>query len=548
MTDQITIHRARHVRTLDPARPVTEAVAVSDGTVIATGSVDELASYGDTSIDDTFADKVILPGFVEAHSHILEGGLWAFEYVGWFDRTGPDGALRQGIRTYGALIDRLSALSAAIDDPTETLIVWGFDPIYFDGPRLTREHLDMVAPSRPVFVFHASGHLATVNTALMEAEGFVDIGTTEGVPTDGDGRPLGELQEPAAMSLASSAIGTLFGSMHSREAIERLALLAQRSGCTTVTELGVVRVADAGQRRLWHEVLDDDDQPLRISLLHGALGDLRDPADIAAFMVELRSESTEKVHYGIVKLILDGSIQGFTARLNPPGYFGGQPNGLWLLPFERVDALVAALHAAHVTVHAHCNGDEAVDVFADAVEAAQAGHSWADHRHTVQHCQLTTQAQYRRMSALGMNANIFSNHIYYWGDQHRSMTVGPARAAAMDACATAHREGVRFSIHSDAAITPLGHLHTMWCAVNRLTASGFVLGEHERIPAELALSAATIDAAHQLRLDHRIGSLEPGKWADMVALHNDPIEVEPEAIRDIGVAGTVVAGRPFPNE
>ena len=108
--------------------------------------------------------------------------------------------------------------------------------------------------------------------------------------------------------------------------------------------------------------------------------------------------------------------------------------------------------------------------------------------------------QYRKMASLGMNANIFSNHIFYWGDQHAEITLGAQRAAAMDACATAERENVKFSIHSDAPITPMSQLHTIWCAVNRQTASGKILGPNERIGVHKAIEACTIDAAHQLRL------------------------------------------------
>jgi predicted amidohydrolase YtcJ len=246
-------------------------------------------------------------------------------------------------------------------------------------------------------------------------------------------------------------------------------------------------------------------------------------------------------------MVLDGSIQGFTARLNPPGYLPApdgtaRPNGIWLITPERFAAWFEAFHRAHVTVHTHVNGDEAVDLLLDTAERALADHSWLDHRHTAQHTQLTTAAQYRRMAALGMCANIFSNHIFYWGDQHRAVTVGPDRAARMDACATADREGVRYSVHSDASVTPLGSLHTMWCAVNRVTASGEVLGPHERISVDRALRAVTIDAAHQLRLDHEIGSIEAGKLADFVALAEDPYDVDPMALKDIEVRGTVVGG------
>ncbi|MGH1490589.1 MAG: amidohydrolase family protein, partial [Acidimicrobiales bacterium] len=133
----------------------------------------------------------------------------------------------------------------------------------------------------------------------------------------------------------------------------------------------------------------------------------------------------------------------------------------------------------------------------------------------------------------------------YWGDQHRDFTVGPERARGMDACATAMREGVSFSIHSDAPVTPLGHLHTAWCAVNRVTASGEVLGEEERIPAYDALHAITLGAAHQIKMDHEVGSIEAGKQADFAILDDDPLAVDPMLIKDIGVWGTVLGGVAF---
>ena len=115
----------------------------------------------------------------------------------------------------------------------------------------------------------------------------------------------------------------------------------------------------------------------------------------------------------------------------------------------------------------------------------------------------------------------------------------------MEPAATAEREGVSFSLHSDANVTPLGQLHTMWCAVNRVTPSGRVLGEHERISPHSALRSVTLGSAHQLHLDHEFGTLECGKAADFTVLEDDPLTVDPMAIRDIGVWGTVVGGVPF---
>ena len=124
--------------------------------------------------------------------------------------------------------------------------------------------------------------------------------------------------------------------------------------------------------------------------------------------------------------------------------------------------------------------------------------------------------------------------------------MGPERANALEPCASALREGVSFSIHSDANVTPLGHLHTMWCAVNRLTPKGRVLGEIEKISAYEALRAVTISAAYQMHMDHEIGSLEAGKRADFAILGDDPLTVDPMEIKDIPVWGTVLGGVLYP--
>lgn len=548
-----TIFRARRVVTLDHAVPTAEAVAVRDGRILGVGSVEQLRSaWGPLSLDETFADAVVLPGFVEAHSHSFEGAIWAWEYVGYFPRLGPDGVERPGCRTFDELLDVLRRLDAQLDDPEESLVVWGFDPIYFPGERLAARHLDAVSTTRPICVLHASLHLVTVNTALMEregfADGFADGLAVEGVPTDGSGRPVGELQELAGMSLARREMLALLGATSDPAAIRRFAAMARLVGCTTVTELGATRLTTDADLALWTETTAAPGFPARmVPLFNPARAFSGSAEDAAAHVVELRQRSTDKVRFGLVKIVLDGSIQGFTARLNPPGYLphaDGTPrgNGIWLVTPEQFREWFEAFHRAHVTVHTHVNGDEAVDLLLETVEAALAGHSWLDHRHTAQHTQLTTAAQYRRMAALGMCANIFSNHVYYWGDQHAAVTVGPDRAARMDACATADREGVRYSVHSDASVTPLGSLHTMWCAVNRVTASGEVLGPAERIGVDRALRAVTIDAAHQLRMDHEIGSIEAGKLADFVALADDPYDVDPMALKDLEVLGTVVAG------
>ena len=541
-TSPTTVFSARIIHTLDPAAPSGSAVAVRDGRFLAVGDANDLVATYDGTIDDTVADKVLLPGFVEAHSHRDTGGIWQFTYVGYEPRVDPDGRLWPGCTTFDAVVERLSEADRMLADPDEPLLAWGLDPIFWPGERLDRRQLDTVSTTRRIFVTHSNMHLATVNSVLMEVEGITPDTVAEGVPKDGSGWPTGELQEFPAMALAGSAFRSFFGRQRSDEAVQMFGRAARNVGITTVTDLGTSNLLDEAIVRQWTS-LADEAFPIRAAMFHGALMSAPDGDEAcAAAMVDLKQQSTERIRFGNVKLLLDGSIQGGTARLRWPGYFHGGPNGIWLIAPDQYAERLAPYHRAGLQVHTHANGDEAVDVLLDGLEQVQRAYPMPDHRHTVQHCQLTTPGQYRRMQALGMCANVFANHTWFWGDQHRDITVGPDRAARMNATRTALNLGVPLSIHSDSPVSPLGSLHVAWAAVNRLTPSGRILGPDERITVAEALHAITMGAAWQLRMEDDIGSITPQKFADCAVLEADPFEVDPVELRDVPVWGTMSGG------
>ena len=535
------IYPARAIHTMDPSRPTAQAVAVQDGRVLAVGSLDELSILPDYTVDNTFADKVLLPGFVEAHSHGITGGLWMHTYCGYFDQTDPQGKTWPGCKNISDVLDRLRQVEAALQDPNEPLLAWGMDPIYFSGERLIGIHLDQVSTTREILVMHASLHLATVNNALMAAQNITPDTTMEGVPKDGLGWPIGELQEPAAMALAGPVFRSFWGRPRSDESMQSLGQLANRAGITTLTDLGDPTSTDPATIAQWRNIVESDEFPARLSIFN-----LANPATDPQAVAATQQESSDKLRFGHVKIVLDGSIQGYTARLNWPGYLEDRPNGLWLVPPEQVTDLLRPFHEAGLLVHVHCNGDQAVDVFLNSVQDLLSETPQFDHRYTVQHSQLTTPAQYQRIKSLGLCANIFSNHTWYWGDQHVTSTVGPDRAARMNAARTALDLGVPLSMHCDAPVTPLGSLHVAWSAVNRITASGHLLGPNERITVHEALQAITVGAAYQLKMDHEIGSIAPGKFADLAVLEADPYQEDPMELRNIGVWGTMVGGKTHP--
>jgi predicted amidohydrolase YtcJ len=181
----------------------------------------------------------------------------------------------------------------------------------------------------------------------------------------------------------------------------------------------------------------------------------------------------------------------------------------------------------------------------DAIEKLLSEHPRVDHRHTLQHCQMADARQLARAAKLGMCVNFFSNHIYYWGDAHYAQTMGADRANRMNAANTALTLGITFGLHSDAPITQLNPLFTAWCATQRKTASGRVLGETERIPLDAALRAITLGAAYTIGMDDVVGSIEVGKFADFAVLDEDPYDVPAEQLAQLRVWGTMLGGIVF---
>lgn len=546
MAAPFTIFRAREIVTMNPSNPSATHVAVRDGRILGAGPLDELTVWGDHVVDDTFAELVLVPGMIDVHAHVMEGAMWALDYIGYFPRTDPDGVRRGGLRSIDEVVAHLRAVDASMPDPTEPIVCWGLDPIYFPGERLVAAHLDTVSTERPILALHASLHVATVNTAMLRLAGITADTETEGVVRGPDGQPNGELQEAPAMMLTPVLL-RLMHLLSDETSYHRLGRIARNAGITTIGDLGGQSMASPAIADTVARVVNDPTFPVRmVQYCVPAFGSA--PADDGVVIERFRAlqaTSTDKLRYGGIKIVADGSIQGYTAVLRWPGYVTGAPNGLWQVPPHRLPEMVAAYHRAGINVHVHCNGDAIVDAFVDAVDLALRDHAWLDHRHTVQHCQLASAAQFRRMANLGMCANLFANHLWFWGDQHFESTVGPERAHRMEAAATALREGVHISLHSDANVTPLGQLHTMWCVMNRVTPSGRVLGPAERIGAYDALHAVTVDAAYQMHLDHDRGSIEVGKLADFTVLGANPLTVEPMAVRDIPVWGTVVGGVPY---
>ena len=247
---------------------------------------------------------------------------------------------------------------------------------------------------------------------------------------------------------------------------------------------------------------------------------------------------------GSVKLFQDGSIQGLTAALSEPYHNKPGFKGDLIMPQETLDELVEKYHGLGFQMAIHANGDQAIESVLRAIERADGIHPGRrDNRHMIIHCQTASDNQILRMKAQGVLPNYFVNHVYYWGDRHESLFLGPERAARLDPLRSTLDQGLRFVLHSDLPVTPVDPLFSMHTAVNRVTRQGKVLGPEQRISPDEALKAYTINAAYSSFEEDIKGSIAPGKLADFTVLSDNPLKVNPAKIKDIQVLRTVVGGR-----
>jgi predicted amidohydrolase YtcJ len=345
-----TIFAARKIITMNPSRPHATHVAVREGRILGVGSLDDLQRWGPHTRDDRFADKVLMPGLVEGHSHASEGTMWRFVYCGYFDRTDPNGKTWTGVRDTEAVIALLAEAHAR--NTEGPLTGWALDPIYYaEGRRMTRADLDRVSMDRPIGVMHASGHIMNVNSRALELAGMLRKGVNHpGVPIGDDGLPTGEMKGPDAMTPLGRHVGLDRGLLAADEAgVRDFARLCVRKGVTTATDLANLLPDPAVS--MMAALGAEPDFPARLVSLR-VLRDLGPKATIE-HAAALRSRSNDLMRFGIVKIVVDGSIQGFSARLRWPGYFNGAGPGLWYVTPEHLrEALETALQLG-VQVHTH---------------------------------------------------------------------------------------------------------------------------------------------------------------------------------------------------
>ena len=549
--ERIKVYGARRIHTMDPGRPTATAIAVADGRIVSVGTLQSMQPWLRRvahDIDDRFKDDILMPGFIDPHTHLrLSGTYMGLNYVGPIASYGLDGPVA-GLPTRVDVLERLKALVEARNDPDSPIITWGYDP-GMQGGHLDRDMLDEISDQVPIWMLSYAPHIVYTNTPMMERTGVTDDTTAHGIGRYPDGRLNGWFIETRAVGQATRPVlREVYRAGFGQAALWRQAEVAVRNGITSVADLAWGLESFEKEWIDHDKVVNDPAYPLRMLLIpFDARLVAKFGADRFDYLNSMRAQGTDKLAVHGVKFINDGSYPSMTLRLNFPGYLDGEQGLTGETPWEDMVECMLPYWQAGIQIHSHANGDQTVDMTLDTLAALQLRHPRFDHRFTIEHYCISTVAQGRRLAALGGLASVNPYFVHYRSLIHADSGFGPDRAEATARLGSLAQAGVTFALHSDfnLVVGPMAPLTAAWVAVNRIAADNeTVMAPGERISVDRALRAITVDAAFVLRRDHEIGSLEVGKLADLAILGADPYEVPPGSLRDIPVKGTIVGGVP----
>jgi predicted amidohydrolase YtcJ len=564
------------ILTMAGARPAyVEALVVKDGKIDFAGrKADALERAGAEAKRIDLMGKTLLPGFIDAHGHIVD---YTLRWVAPDLSPPPVGDVTSIADIQGKIAKFIVDTKAT---PDTLILSQGYDDgLIAEKRHPVRADLDTISADIPIVVIHSSGHLVVANSAALKKVGYTkDTKDPPGgvIRRDANGEPNGVLEEKAAYAIlplvkppAPAEQMRYFEEIQAWYA--SLGVTTAQDGISSPANIAFLREASRQDKlildivsypmwTLFEKVMSGEQKLDNVEIYppgsmanagRGLASDAPTTAkpDLDTAKAKIKIGLYEG-HYKIggVKLSADGSPQGKTAYMTKPYVHPpeGQPRDYRAYPVieqPEMDRWFEASYKYNVPLLVHVNGDAAIDVLIASVEKARAKHGAKDMRPVAIHAQFARHDQIDRMKKLGIFPSFFSAHAYFWGDWHINETMGKDRAFGLSPMAYAGSKDVKFSNHTDSPVVPPDMLMLTWTAVNRLSRTGVIVGPNERATPYVALKALTDWAAWQYFEEKTKGTLEAGKRADMVVLLSNPLRVDPAAIKDISVIETIKDGK-----
>ncbi len=521
--------------TVDKDFDQPEAVLVRDGKILQIGYLNDLEiEFNSSGVRVDLLGRCLLPGFIDAHSHPL----WAAK-----TRGAPVVDVRaETVPTYAALLAKVKR-RVAVAKPGEYLLFFGLDAqLHPDMEMPTRELLDEIAPNNPIGIQTSNCHALFMNSAGFNACGIdenFETPTGSIIERDNNGRPTGKIEE----AITWRALETFYGAWGDDRLSDEFKVSINdliQNGITTVTEHLYMPFYKAYYLNALKKKL-----PLpRVAAYQ--------QATTADMSVENLLIGEDRLWMAGVKIHADGSpFIGNIWLTQPyleseitlekmhlkPGHTGSTN-----YPQEYFEKMVYTYFEEGWQMTVHTQGDRTIDMVLDLVEELLKKNPRPDHRFRLEHCALMRSDQVERAHNLGVLCSFFINHITHWGAPIEDALFGPERAAHYMPAGSAVRQGMRISLHADTPMTDPSALQLMQAATTRLAGDGRCLGEEECIDIETALRSVTIDAAYQIGMEEKLGSITPGKYADFVILESNPLLSVPTSLANIEVEATYLAG------
>lgn len=518
-----------------------EAVAIKDGKIIFAGSRKqaELLKGSGTAMHD-LKGKTLIPGFIDAHSHITMG-------ADAINQANLNPAPVGNVSDIEDIVVEMKKLQKRLNTKAgDWLIGSGYDQDFLKEKRHPDcDDLDRAFPDNPVVLLHTSGHMLVANSAAMKLAGINKntkdpVGGTIVRKSDGSNEPNGLCQEMGAMVFMPFLSKPLSLDQEIQKMVDAQKYYAS-CGVTTAND----GLTSADKMKILEETVKQHKFVIDVIALP-----MFSLADELVGKQKVRwGEYHNGLKYQGLKMTVDGSPQGKTAYLTQ-SYLTPVPGcthdckGFSNLTQDQVNDLFVLCYSKGVQVFSHCNGDAAVDMMIKAHQFAENRLKVKDknRRTTIIHSQIMRPDQLWVYKQEGLIPSFFTNHTFYWGDVHR-MNLGKDRAAYISPMKSACDNGIICTNHTDYTVTPMDQLFLLWTSVNRISRSGKVIGQKECITPYQGLQALTIHAAYQYFEEDSKGSIRKGKVADFAILDKNPLKVDKRQIKSIQVVETIKKGK-----
>lgn len=512
------------ILTMEDASLYAEAVCVENGRILAVGSFDDVMQYkkdGDQMID--LKGKTMLPGFIDAHSHFV----------------GAANAMTQcdlsGCGSFAEIIDTMKAFAQKRKLTEDSWIIGcNYDQNFLKEKRHPDRYvLDEISRTNPVLLIHASSHMGVTNSRGLKIAQIDEH--TEDCAGGKYGRventqiPNGYMEEKAFIEFQAHL------PMTSMEELMYLIGEAQKM----YASYGVTTVQDGMVAKPLFQLLKYASGAGLLKLDVVGYADVMTASDLPEAEPEYAGQYKDHFKMGGFKVFLDGSPQGRTAWMTTPYEGDDTYCGYPIHSDEKLREYIAVALDKKQQLLAHCNGDAAAEQYISQFEKELEARGEKDSNRAVMvHAQLVRKDQLGRMKAIGMIPSFFVAHTYYWGDIHIK-NFGAQRGSQISPVKDALEDGMKFTFHQDTPVVPPDMMRTVSCAVNRVSRTGQVIGENQRIPVLDALKAITSYAAYQYHEEQEKGTIAVGKYADFVVLDKNPLETDVKALADIQVLMTL---------